>query len=271
MNAREAKAWLTNALLEAGSTEPDTEAKWMLEAIAGREALLANAALTGEAQTKLRGWIAQRSLGRPLQYILGEWDFYGLPFRVREGALIPRPETELLVHAALERAKRLGYKSALDVGTGSGCIAVALAKRGGLHVLATDISAEALDLAQENASLNGAEIKFLNGSFFEPVNSMAFDLIVSNPPYIERKALCALPREVRFEPVLALDGGDDGLNAYRALCEGVFERLNPGGSVFLECGFGQARAVSALLEAHGLQTEVFLDNAGIKRIVAGYR
>lgn len=270
MNIREASAWLKDALPGAGSAEPDAEARWMLEALAGRKALLANERMPDESIRLLRDWVAQRASGRPLQYILGEWDFYGLTFKLREGALIPRPETELLVERALERAKRRGYRTALDVGTGSGCIAVTLAKLGGLVVTATDVSFEALALARENARSNGVDIEFLHGSYFAPVMGSSFDLIVSNPPYIERGDLESLQRELRFEPAIALDGGEDGKGAYRELCAGVSERLNPGGSVFFECGCGQPRAVAAMLEANGFQTEIFLDNAGLERIVAGY-
>ncbi len=265
MTTREARVWLIDAL-RGVSGEPEAEARWMLKAV-GAEPVLGGPTPEGAHKT-LEGYIEQRKNGRPLQYILGEWDFYGLTFKVREGALIPRPETETLVQIALELQRERGLASALEIGAGSGCIAVAMAKFGGFKsITATDISPEALNVARENAELNGVRVEFQQGEWFAPVAGRAFDLIVSNPPYIPSAELAALQRELAFEPKLALDGGEDGLDAYRELASGLGGHLTANGVALFEVGYDQSDAVRALFKAKGFKARAHRDLYGIERIV----
>ncbi len=212
----------------------------------------------------------QRHRGVPIQQLTGEVMFFGLPFRVRPTALIPRPETEELVEFALEVIPRDRPATVLDLGTGSGVIAVCLAKYAEVNVVATDISADALALAKDNASrLQVSDrIQFIESNWFAGIDS-AFDVIVSNPPYIETGDLPMLQREVRdHEPHIALDGGESGLASIEALAQGVHEHMAPGGKLLLEIGDTQAEAVMMLLKEAGLETdEIRPDIAGKERFV----
>ena len=262
-------------------------AKLRLEPVAGEESLqqakLLVAAIIGakadalmvhtwmdvtEEQLVLLGELLERRLkGEPLQYILGEWEFMGLPFYVDERALIPRQDTELLCEKALEilRAKRC--KSVLDLCTGSGCLAVSIAKLAELDlaVTASDVSAEALALAKENAALNGvdASIQWLESDLFERIPGM-FDAIVTNPPYLTQGDMDHLQREVAFEPRLALFGGEDGLSFYRRIAEQYKAHLTPGGTLLLEIGSAQAERVAALFDH---KVSVFNDLCGNPRLI----
>lgn len=265
MTPREARAWLI-ASLEGISSEPEAEARWMLDAVKK-----ASTDITQGALAALESYVEQRKTGRPLQYILGEWDFYGLTLHVREGALIPRPETETLVELALCRADAVGLSTALEIGAGSGCVAVALAKFGRFAcVTATDVSAHALALARENAALNGVCAEFLQGEWYAPVAGRKFGIIVSNPPYIPTAELSTLLRELFFEPALALDGGPDGLAAYRALASGLAAHLDANGFAFFEVGHDQAPSVRALFEARGFATRAHLDLYRVERFVEAW-
>lgn len=197
--------------------------------------------------------------------------FFGLPFRVRPTALIPRPETEELVELALDAVPRDQSSSVLDLGTGSGVIAICLAKYApAAQVVASDVSPDALTLAKDNASrLDVADrIRFIESDWFTSVEG-TFDVIVSNPPYIDTEDLPALQREVReHEPRIALDGGQFGLASIQTLAQGVREHMVPGGKLLLEIGDRQAEAVTASLDAAGLEIEqVRRDLAGKERFV----
>lgn len=205
---------------------------------------------------------ARRIAREPLQYILGEWEFMGLPMRVRPGVLIPRPETEMLAEEALRLAAARGYATALDLCCGTGCIGLCLAKLGGLAVTLADISPEAIALARENALQNGMRVQFAEGSWFSPIAGK-YDMIVCNPPYLTTAELRALQPEVAYEPALALDGGADGLAAYRSIHAAYRAHLAPGGSLLLEVGAGQAAKVAALFGA----ARVLPDLNGIGRVV----
>ncbi len=221
--------------------------------------------------------IVQRRLaGEPIQYISGETEFYGLPFRVTPAVLIPRPETEHLVEEVLKRAAQFPHPRIIDIGTGSGCIAVALAAHlPHAAITAIDLSAEALTVACENAALNGVadRIRFLQGDLLAPVASEQFELIVSNPPYvpeIDRETLSVEVRE--HEPALALFAGPDGLDIYRRIIPAAHAALVPGGWLLVEIGYGQEAAVRALLTAAGFQSiEVHPDLQGIPRVVCAER
>jgi release factor glutamine methyltransferase len=214
--------------------------------------------------------LQRRQLGEPIQYITGECEFYGLPFRVTPAVLIPRPETEHLVERALELARNRNEPRILDVGTGSGAIAVAIAH--GLRsarVTAIDLSEGALDVARGNAGRNGVDVRLLRGDLLEPVAGELFDIVVSNPPYVPQSDAETLAVEVReHEPHLALFAGGDGLNIYRRLIPQALSALVPGGHVLLEIGYGQADAVRDLLEAGGFQAVQHVDDLqGIPRVM----
>lgn len=208
---------------------------------------------------------------RPVQQLLGEGWFYGLRFQVNEHTLIPRPETELLVEQTIALCKANGYQRVLDLGTGSGCIAVALKHHlPELDVSAVDLCPKALLVAKCNAEQHQAEVAFHQGNWFGPVVSQNFDIIVSNPPYIEREKRETLAPEVLHEPESALFSAWDPLMLYQFLLSGTRGRvLNPGGSVVFEVGEGQAEAVYKLMGESGFNAAVIPDYAGIGRVVWG--
>ncbi len=219
----------------------------------------------------MRDLVERRAAGEPLQHITGETEFYRLPIAVSRDVLIPRPETELLVEKALELGSPFRRPRILDVGTGSGAIAIALAHEWPEAVLiATEISDRALKLARHNAERLGVanRIRFLHGDLLEPVASEQFELIVSNPPYVAERDRGALSVEVRdFEPAQALFAGEDGLDVYRRLIPAAFIALDAGGFVVLEIGFGQMEDVAALLAQSGFTEIQFTpDLQGIPRI-----
>jgi release factor glutamine methyltransferase len=213
----------------------------------------------------------RRARGEPIQYIAGETEFYGLPFRVTPDVLIPRPETEHLVEKAVELANRLDAARILDVGTGSGAIAVALATAlPAANITATDLSEPALAIARENAQRNGVEarIRFLQGDLLAPVAREPFDMVVSNPPYVPEIERGSMAVEVReFEPAVALFAGGDGLDMYRRLVPAAHAALVPGGFIALEIGYGQAHAMEELIAAAGFtQIEFVHDLQDIPRV-----
>ena len=239
------------------------------------------------------GLLERRRKGEPIQYITGEAEFYGLPFRVTPDVLIPRPETELLVEEIIELARlscapsisrslRNGWDTTdpvqllriLDIGTGSGAIAIALAHSlPEAQVTAIDISTSAITLARENAKRNGVAIRFLEGDLLAPVAAESFDIVVSNPPYVPATDGCSLAVEVRdHEPALALFAGNDGLGIYRRLIPQAFSALAPGGFIALEIGYGQQSAIHTLLEDAGFTDMQFTpDLQGIPRVAVARR
>lgn len=207
-------------------------------------------------------YLHQRREGTPTQYITGKQEFYGREFHVTPDVLIPRPETEHLIEAALA-GETACPTSILDVGTGSGAIAITLALETQAQVTATDISPAALRVAEENASRLGASVTFIECDL---VPEGKFDLIVSNPPYVGLNE--QLPREVRdHEPALALFAGDDGLAIYRRLIPAAAQALNPGGCLILEIGSTQAEQVRSLLAPLG-DPVISTDLAGYDRVIA---
>jgi release factor glutamine methyltransferase len=218
--------------------------------------------------------LERRRRGEPIQYIIGETEFYGLPFRVTPDVLIPRPETEHLVEIVLELAANFAAPRIVDVGTGSGCIAVALAhKLPQASITAIDLSNSALAIARENAKRNGIVLRFLSGDLLTPVAGEQFDLIVANPPYVSTADRATLSVEVRdYEPALALFAGDDGLDIFRRLIPAAFAALVPGGYLALEIGCGQSPAIHELLAASGFQQIEFVsDLQGIPRVACAQK
>lgn len=220
--------------------------------------------LTEPEAARLESLLARRAAGEPVAYLTGEREFYGLPFQVTPAVLIPRPDTELLVELACERLPRGG--SLLDMGTGSGAIAVAIAHaRPDAQVSALDASAAALDIARGNAVRNGVRVEFLQSDWYAALAPRRFDMIVSNPPYIVAGDRHLSEGDLRFEPVDALTDHADGLSALRAIIAGAPAFLAPGGWLLLEHGYDQAQPVRALLHQWG-QVQSWRDLAGIERV-----
>jgi release factor glutamine methyltransferase len=230
--------------------------------------------LSGEQEANYTALVSLRRKGEPIQYITGETEFYGLPFRVTPEVLIPRPETEHLVEKVIELAAGFEKPRIVDVGTGSGAIAVALAfKLPQASITAIDLSRSALAIALENAKRNEVDLRFLEGDLLAPVAGEYFEIVVSNPPYVPSVDRATLSVEVReYEPALALFAGDDGLDVYRRLIPAAFVALTPGGFVALEIGYGQSPAITELLARAGFeQIEFVPDLQGIPRVACARR
>lgn len=190
-------------------------------------------------------------LGEPLQYITGIQEFMKLNFLVTKDVLIPRPDTEILVEEVIRKAENIPNPVILDLCTGSGAIAVSLAKYiKNVHICAIDISSKALEIAKKNAELNGVKnnIEFIESNLFDKIKERKFDIIVSNPPYIETETIKTLSKEVQSEPKIALDGGKDGLDFYRKIADSGSKYLNRQGYICLEIGYNQRIAVRQILE-----------------------
>lgn len=267
--------WTKGYLAEKGVENARLESEWLLCGVLDldRVGLYLNfdKPLSEAELARFRGMVARRARREPLQYILGSQEFMGLEFAVTPAVLIPRHDTEVLVTEAVQRAGDEGR--ILDIGVGSGCIAVSLAKAlPRAEVMGVEASPEALALAEKNAEAHGVRVTLFEGSLFEPFPTERFDLIVSNPPYIPTADLESLQPEVRdFEPRQALDGGADGLDFYRLIIPAAPEHLNPGGWLLLEVGIGQAEPVQGLLEKTDMFTDIFTarDPADIERVVGG--
>lgn len=221
----------------------------------------------------LEALAARRLKGEPVSRIIGEKDFWGLSFKLNDATLVPRPETEMLVQRGLEVVGPLDHPRILDLGTGSGCIPIAmLTEFSDLSAVAVDLSKEALDMARVNARRHEVIDRFetRQGSWFDPIEpGERFDLIVSNPPYIESAVIETLMIEVReHDPRLALDGGPDGLRPYRAIARDAAAHLRPEGVVLLEIGTGQGSDVTDIFAEAGFRfVELEYDLAGHERMV----
>ena len=232
--------------------------------------------LNAEEAASYVALIERRLAGEPIQYITGETEFYGLPFRVTGDVLIPRPETEHLVEKVLELANHFQSPRIVDVGAGSGAIAVALAcNLPQAAITAIDLSSPTLAIARQNAERNdvSGRIRFLRGDLLAPVKEEQFEIVVSNPPYVPISNRASLAVEVReFEPALALFAGGDGLDIFRRLIPAAFAALTPGGFVALEIGFGQAQAIARLLMDSGYEGIEFVpDLQDIPRVASARR
>ncbi|SRR5579883_2534214 len=225
-----------------------------------------------EALERFRRFISRRELREPLPYIVGYREFYSLNLIVSPAVLIPRPETEAIVDAALAVLAKNPKAHVLDLGTGSGCIALAIAANTPrARIMATDVSAAALEVARLNAERLGLSdrVDFQCGDLFDAVNRARFDLIVSNPPYVKETAVLA-PEISRFEPQVALYAGADGLEFYRRIAATVPDHLEPGGNLIVEVGAGQAGPVAEMLRKSGaVEISIERDLAGISRVVRG--
>lgn len=251
-------------LTPAAQEEAGLEARFMLSELLGVPSggIAAHRGEVFPAQycAKLEDMIARRLSGEPLQYILGRWEFMGLPFAARPCALIPRQDTETLCEYALQNKR--GKRTLLDLCCGTGCIGVSLAKLGGFEATMSDVSEACIALARENAAQNGVEARFILGDL--EFGEASYDVICCNPPYIPTGELATLQSEVRREPALALDGGADGLDFYRRIAAAYRPHLNESGLLLLEVGAGQAKDVLALFGGG----RAICDLCGVERVIA---
>ncbi|MFZ3072920.1 MAG: peptide chain release factor N(5)-glutamine methyltransferase [Thermodesulfobacteriota bacterium] len=268
-------------LKESGIEDAATEALFMAASASGVRPpvvfTIRDKKLKDSEKEILEGWIERRILREPLQYILGETEFYGYLIKVTPDVLIPRPETEEIIDETLRILKGVKNPLILDLCAGSGCIAIAIAKEiPRSRIIATDSSGKAILIAEENAVLNGVdkEITFLEGDLFAPLKAsgfeFSFDLIASNPPYIKTSDMETLPPEVRLhEPRTALDGGSDGLTLIRRIIADAPGYLKPLGVLLMELGFDEAEEVKRIVSDTGLygSFEIKKDLEGVDRIL----
>ena len=270
--------WTTDRFKESSMKSPRLEAEILLASVLKCDRVTIymdyQKPLDEDERKRYRELVKKRISGQPTAYLVGHREFWSLDFEVNPDVLIPRPETELLVEIALELLKNLANPSIADIGTGSGCIAIALAKeRKDARIVATDISSKALATAEANARRHGSRIEFVRGELIEPLRGKyTFDLVVSNPPYIALKnGPQAEPDVIKHEPYIALAGGDDGLAIIRPLVAGAPEIIRPEGRLIMETAMDQAVKVKTLMEETGKyeHVEIRQDLAGLDRAVYG--
>ena len=269
--------WIRQAaasLEKAGCPDPAVDSVWIAEDILKmtRAALRfeEHAALESGKLAELNACLERRMAGEPVQYILERADFMGLKFYVDKRVLIPRQDTETLVENAIVELQGRDAPKVLDLCCGSGCIGLSIASLvPHAKVTLSDISGDTLDVAKKNAKALDAEVSFRHGDLFRAVGKEKFDLIASNPPYIPAADMEVLQREVRFEPELALYGGEDGLDIYRRIAAEAAAHLNEGGALLMEVGEGEARDVLNLVQEHMdcADSGIIRDLNGIERIV----
>jgi release factor glutamine methyltransferase len=268
-------------LANAGVESARLDAELLMAAAAGiaRETLIAGTVrIDADMIERFEQMVARRQAREPLAYIVGKREFFSLELAVRPGVLIPRPETETVVEAALIFLRTRPAARVLDIGTGSGAIAIAIAVNAPeARIVALDISKVSLEVAGDNARRHrcAGRIAFLESDCYAALDGSAppFDLIVSNPPYVAETELATLASEVRdFEPRVALTDGRDGMDFYRRIAAGLARWLVPGGEVILEVGAGQAEAAEAMMRAAGCAASVRIrDLAGVERVVRARR
>jgi len=270
---RDALARGTERLAAVGIDSARLDARVLLAHAIGisPDALLAAAEPSSSALRQFESGIARRARREPVAYITGSKEFWSLDFAVGAGVLVPRPETETLVEqAGLEFPDRSAPLGVVDFGTGTGAILIAfLSQFPDARGLGIDSSPEALSWAARNVATHGlaGRCKVLCADWSAPLDA-PFDVVFSNPPYLRRSEIASAQPELAFEPRAGLDGGEDGLDAYRALAPAIAARLKPQGRAFLEIGAGQSEAVSAILAANGLETmRIAPDLAGIPRCI----
>lgn len=271
-------ATLSVMLVTAQQAIDPVDARALLSHVLRRDAayLIAHAddALDAAAAERFRALAARRAAGEPVAYLTGEREFHSLTFKVTPAVLIPRPETELLVELALERIPEGHASRVLDLGTGSGCIAVSIAKaRPSAHVVAVDRSEEALAVARDNARQLGAgNVAFRASEWYGALGSELYDVIVSNPPYVASGDAHLQQGDLRYEPQAALASGADGLDAIRAIVAGAPAHLAAGGWLVIEHGYDQAARCRELMERADLQfVSTRRDLAGLERVSSGRR
>lgn len=273
---------VTEQFSQAGCDSPAFAAWQLLQHVTGQSRtqllLRMEQPLAGPEYDVLMRLADRRAKGEPLQYLLGEWEFMGLPFVVGEGVLIPRPETELLCETVLEFLQKRAEKSTrvLDLCAGSGAVGIAVAFFfPQAEVVAVEKSEDAFPYLTRNIECSHVPVKAVQGDVLCPPDGFGedcFDVIVSNPPYIPAGDLAGLQREVHWEPSMALDGGEDGLLFYRAILSLWTPLLKKGGLLTVECGIGQGREIAGMFTEVGLrEAAVRNDLSGIDRVVSGIR
>lgn len=268
--------WTKQYFSEKGIDNPRLDAEVLLSHVLGKDRLYLyvnfDQPLSPTELDTFRAAVKQRAMRTPVAYIIGSKEFMGLDFAVSPAVLIPRPDTEILVEAAIGRLAQIESPQVLDIGTGSGAIIISvLTSLPAAQGTAIDISKEALAVACENAKTNNviSRLSLQQGDLFSPVLVKKFDAVLSNPPYIPAEDIAGLEPEVRREPNLALDGGKDGLDYYRRIIKEGPAYLNKGGFIALEVGEGQADAVARIADEHHIlkAVEIIKDYSGIDRVV----
>jgi release factor glutamine methyltransferase len=267
------KKEITEQLEKAGIPDAVFETRCLLEDFAGGCA--SDEPLSETVEKRIRQAVDERIGGRPLQYILGQWDFLNLRLRVGEGVLIPRQDTELLCETVAGLLKHISAPRVLDLCAGSGCVGLGIASLvPTAQVTAVEKSDEAFAFLQENIKrYPHLQVRVMKGDILSDLDAVQgeFDVIVSNPPYIRSAVLPSLMEEVQREPQMALDGGEDGLLFYRVILEKWKKKLKPGGLCAVEIGFDQAEQVNGLFESNGFtRCTVQKDYGGNNRIVLGF-
>jgi release factor glutamine methyltransferase len=269
-------ATLGEALAQARGRIIPAEARILLREASGATAAqlvaFAERALDPKSAQQYIEWLDRRAAGEPVAHILGRREFYGRSFRVSPDTLIPRPETELLVELALHQLHRVEHPNILDLGTGTGAVAISLALEcPGAKVQAVDFSPAALEVAQNNALSLGAKVSFHSGSWFSPLNGERFDCIVSNPPYIAEADPHLSQGDLRYEPITALASGRDGMADLIHIIDNATAHLEHHGWLLLEHGYDQAHAVREHLQKAGFSgVHSWRDLAGIERVSGGH-
>ncbi|MBO5448060.1 MAG: peptide chain release factor N(5)-glutamine methyltransferase [Ruminococcus sp.] len=264
-------------LKESGFAEDcSMEVTWIFQDVLGEKNIRSSPdeMLTTEQERKITETVVRRSQGYPLQYLLGEWEFYGLPFKVGEGVLIPRQDTETLVDIAAGKYKKTDSPTVIDLCAGSGCIGIALERQlSSPKIYAVEKYPEAAGYLAENIRLNGSRIEMTVGDVLDIRTASSLpkaDLIVCNPPYLTSEDMENLQREVSFEPECALFGGEDGLDFYRAVTRIWKKNLKSGGMLMFEIGAGQEDEVMQIMIQHGFRNvRCRKDLCGVVRCVFG--
>ena len=275
MTLRKLRQTLITTLNHAGIESPELDARWIIEHVTGlsrsEQILAENDQVTEDKKAKAISCLDRRIAGAPLDIIFGFKEFYGLRFEINEHVLSPRPETEMLVDFVLNQTKEDEAFRLLDLGTGSGAIVISiLAHRPNASAIAVDISEAALEMAAKNAKIHQVanRLSFIKSSWASALSDK-FDIVVSNPPYIDTKAMTELSPEVRdHDPEISLHGGEDGLEAYRSILSQLSIILKPRGRIAVEIGYDQGQAVSDMFADAGLRSvEVSKDLSGNDRMV----
>ena len=225
--------------------------------------------LKTEEYEKFKEFFDRRLKNEPIAYIIEKCEFMGMNFLLNNHTLIPRPDTEILVEKAIEIIDKNNFNTALDIGTGSGAIAISLAKYCNINVTALDVNNKAIEMAKKNADINNVQnIEFIQSDIFEKINNK-YDIIVSNPPYIKTKDIKTLEKNVKdYEPILALDGGKSGLIFYEKITNNAIKYLNKNGYLMFEIGYDQAKNVKNIMENNNFYNiTVLKDLSGHDRVI----
>lgn len=274
MTAASALKRVRKTLLNAGIEDAQLEARALTQAVLkiGSTAFLTDDSDIDERLlSELFKKAEKRADGYPLQYIIGEWEFFSLPFAVGEGVLVPRQDTEQLVLFAIEFLKEKPNAEVIDLCSGSGCIAISIAKHfPKAKVTAVEKSDRAFSYLLKNIEKNNVKVNAVLGDIAELETKKHYDLVVSNPPYIESDVLPTLQKEVKHEPAMALDGGNDGLSFYRLIARRWLPKIKHGGALAVEIGYNQKAAVTEIFQKAGIENiRCIKDYGGNNRAIVG--